>query len=513
MINKLRLLVKLNILTPRGLYALIQSVRANGINLMALLGFSARLYPERIAVEDENGTLTYSQLYQQSRRVASALSTQYRLKSGSKVALICRNHAPLLKSLFACSYSGADIYLLNGEISPRQFSAFSDKHRFDLIVHDADVSSMLKHVEFSATAISTDGHDSVSIESLAHNTAELTQRLKQEPGKIVVLTSGSTGDFKAAARKPSLFAFINPLYVLLTKLELFNYRSIYIATPVYHGFGLATLSIATLMGATVYLTRKFDAQHASSLIDQRKIEVITLVPLMLSRMLSHSAQKLCSLRCIISGGAQLPPTLVNQTRHHLGDKLFNLYGTSEAGVCTIATPDDLRYAANTIGMPIQGLTIQLLDRKTHQPIDGNNAIGKLMIQCRWAAQNDDHLIETGDLGFQDQKGYYYLCGRADDMIVSGGENVYPVELENELVQHPMIKECVVIGIPDQEFGQRLKAVVVTKEPNQLTPEQVLQWLNHRVSRHQMPKKIQFIDQIPLTTVGKPDLKSLRAHIG
>lgn len=512
MINKLRLLIKLNILTPNGLYTLIQSIRANGINLMALLGFSARLYPQRIAVQDDSGTLTYAQLYQQSRNIASALCHHHRLKPGHKVALICRNHALLLKSLFACSYAGADIYLLNTEINLRQFSAFIDKHQFDLIIHDANIAPLLAEAGFSATAIPAENSDSVSIQSYAHTSGLLAKQIKHGPGKIIVLTSGSTGDFKAAARKPSLFAFLNPLYALLTKLELFHYRSIYIATPVYHGFGLATLSIATLMGATVYLTRKFDADNASHLIAEHQIEVITLVPLMLSRMLYRSADKLLCLRCIISGGAQLQPRLVADTRTQLGDKLFNLYGTSEAGICTIATPRDLAHSASTIGIPIEGLTIQLLDNQSGLPVYQHHVVGRLAIKCPWAAQNNGDLIETGDLGFHDADGYYYLSGRADSMIVSGGENVYPVELEDAITQHPIISECVVIGIPNAEFGQRLKAFIVTQQPDSLTAEQLKLWLSERIARYQMPEEIVFLHEIPLTPIGKPDLKYLSQQI-
>lgn len=512
MIDKLRLLIKLNILTPRGLYTLIQSVRTNGINLMALLGFSAKLYPQRIAVKDDRCTLTYAQLYQQSRNIASALCHRRQLKPGDKVALICRNHASLLKSLFACSYTGADIYLLNTEINLRQFTAFIDKHQFEVIIHDANIAPLLAEARFSGTAIPADSNDTLSIESYVQTSDPLPRQIKYGPGKIIVLTSGSTGDFKAAARKPSLFAFLNPLYALLTKLELFHYRSIYIATPVYHGFGLATLSIATLMGATVYLTRKFDADKASHLIDHHQIEVITLVPLMLSRMLYSSADKLLSLCCIISGGAQLQPRLVTDTRAQLGDKLFNLYGTSEAGICTIATPQDLAHSASTIGLPIEGLTIQLLDSQTGLPVYAHNVIGRLAIKCPWAAQNNGTQIETGDLGFYDADGYYYLSGRADSMVVCGGENVYPVELEDAITQHPIISECVVIGIPNAEFGQRLKAFVVTQQPDSLTSEQLKLWLSTRIARYQMPEEIIFLHKIPLTPIGKPDLKYLSQQI-
>lgn len=172
----------------------------------------------------------------------------------------------------------------------------------------------------------------------------------------------------------------------------------------------------------------------------------------------------------------------------------------------------MAHSASTIGIPIEGLTIQLLDNQSGLPVYQHHVVGRLAIKCPWAAQNNGDLIETGDLGFHDADGYYYLSGRADSMIVSGGENVYPVELEDAITQHPIISECVVIGIPNAEFGQRLKAFIVTQQPDSLTAEQLKLWLSERIARYQMPEEIVFLHEIPLTPIGKPDLKYLSQQI-
>lgn len=506
--NKFKLLRNTGLLSFKGISALIASIRTNGISLMALSGYSAQRYPERKAVQDENQSLSYQQLYQQSRAVAGLLMTQHQVASGRQVAIICRNHASLLKTLFASSATGADICLINSEISSQQLAALIHRHQFHLIIHDPELFSVIQQAGYHGQCLPVSHHSAPSIESYSQMPVRPMGKITYGPGNIVVLTGGTSGEFKSAARKPSLFAFINPLMALLDKLKLHQYRSLYIATPIYHGFGLATLCIATLLGSTIYLTRRFEAQQAAELINQQQIEVVTLVPLMLSRMLHRYPTRLTSLRCIISGGAALPPTLVSETQALLGKRLFNLYGTSEAGVCTIATPDDLASAADTIGLPIDGLTLCLRDASTGQLITGDNTVGLLQVQCRWAAQQTNDLVTTGDLAFRDTNGYYFLSGRSDDMIVSGGENIYPIELEKVLAENPLVRECVVMGIEDKEFGQRLKAFVVSQSDGEIDTQALIQWLKPRVARYQMPVSIELIEEIPLTAVGKPDTRKL-----
>ncbi|WP_083813314.1 class I adenylate-forming enzyme family protein [Commensalibacter intestini] len=210
-----------------------------------------------------------------------------------------------------------------------------------------------------------------------------------------------------------------------------------------------------------------------------------------------------SLQCIITGGAAISETLVTETLRSLGTILFSLYGTSEAGVCMIAAPDDLIKCSKTIGKPIPGLKAQIV--KNGQVI--TQGVGELYIKCAWSVKGKAW-IATGDLASKDVNGYYYLHGRVDDMIVSGGENVYPLSLEQVLLEHPLIIEAFVTFVSDIEFGQRLVAFIVL-EPNQILFEEgVHDWLTTKVARYQMPKKIIMIDEVPMTVIGKPDKKKL-----
>jgi acyl-CoA synthetase (AMP-forming)/AMP-acid ligase II len=325
-------------------------------------------------------------------------------------------------------------------------------------------------------------------------------------GNIVVMTGGTTGQPKAASRKPSILDFLPPFVALLTQIHLDDYRSVYIATPIYHGFGVAALFMGVMLGAENYLLRRFEAGRACELIARDKIECVTLVPLMLQRMLSRDAAALTSLRCVITGGAMLSPALARESLEKLGPTLFNLYGTSEGGFAIMATPDLLARKPESIGKPVRGVCARIVN-ETDQEV-GTKEVGRLCIRSSWTT-NKNNWIDTGDLAYRDVEGDIFLCGRVDDMIVSGGENVYPIELENVLVQHTDIAAVAVVGIADAEFGQRLRAVVVAKKGSSLDQSSLLEWLRPRVARHQMPAVVEFRDELPYTPLGKLDKKALR----
>ncbi|CAI3928609.1 O-succinylbenzoic acid-CoA ligase MenE or related acyl-CoA synthetase (AMP-forming) (MenE/FadK) (PDB:5EY9) (PUBMED:25151136 [Commensalibacter communis] len=500
MLKGIKALYQIKLLSFNGLWYLINAIHAVGMNLMALLYVAQKLYPNRIAFQDDTDQITYRDLYLQSQRLADQLYQHYDIQPRQKIAVIAYNHLSLVHSLFALSVLGADIYLINAEISPTQFQRLNEKHQFKWIIHDPEI----QYVSLDQS-IFMDHHLSISINSLLKEKNYLLhqKRKVRHFSKIIVLTSGSTGNFKSAERSSKVGNFLIPFYQLLAQLNLYRYQSIYIATPIYHGFGMATLCMAVILGATSYLQKKFIAQDACDLLEKHQIEVVTLVPLMLSRMLRCDERKLRSLQCIITGGAAIAEPLVNETLSKLGNILFNLYGTSEAGVCMIATPNDLQKSPKTIGKPIPGLQAKIVENGQTM----TDGVGELYIKCAWSIQSKIW-IKTGDLAFKDLNGYYYLQGRADDMIVSGGENVYPYSLEQTLINHPMVAEAFVLVIFDSEFGQRLVAFIVVEKNQSISEEELYAWLKTKIARYQMPKRILLIDEIPITIIGKPDKKKL-----
>ena len=499
-------LIKIGLLTPAGISRLTFSLLGEGTNLMALLRFAARKYKNQIAFVDEREAVTYQDLYQQSQRLADSLQNDFRLSAGNKTAFLCRSHAGFVRALCASARIGARLFLLNPEMTAEQFAALTERHKFDFLIYDAE-SAHLVNAVWTNKSLVTYAAETCSVESLSKAKNQMPTKIKRAfSGEIIVLTGGTTGTPKTARRKPSVFNFLNPFFALLTQLHLDKYESVYIATPAYHGFGIAAIIIGMILGEKIFLLPRFDAAKACAVIKENKIEAITVVPLMLQRMLSHDANALASIECIISGGAALNPALVAETQERLGDKLFNLYGTSEAGFSVIAAPEDLRRNPETIGRKIGGVNLAILDANNN-PVP-NGTVGKICIKSRWSVTTDKNFVETGDLGLQDEYGYLFLRGRTDEMIVSGGENVYPIELENILVKHPGVRQTAVIGIPDREFGQRLKAFVVPSTDANLTESEIKDWLASRVARFQMPAAVEFLEELPTTAIGKINKKVL-----
>lgn len=509
----LKKLFKIGLLSPVGIARLSISFLGEGTNLMALLSFAARRYKNQTAVVDEREAVGYADLYRQSQRLADALQNDFRLRAGNKTAFLCRSHANLIRALCASARVGSRVFLLNPEMTSEQFAALAAKHKFDFLFYDREVAHLVradKNFDWTNKSLVASDSEKPSIENLSKSESRTRKKIKRAfAGEIVVLTGGTTGAPKIAARKPSVFNFLNPFFALLTQLQLDKYESVYIATPAYHGFGIAAIIIGIVLGEKMFLLPRFDAAKACALIEENRIEAITVVPLMLQRMLNQNAGALRSIECVISGGAALNPALVEETLERLGDKLFNLYGTSEAGFSVIAAPADLRRAPDTIGKKINGVNLAILDQNDNPVPVG--AVGKICIKSLWSVTTNKNFVETGDLGLQDANGFLFLRGRTDEMIVSGGENVYPIELENILVRHPLVQQTAVVGIPDRDFGQRLKAFIVPATDENITEQEIKDWLAARVARFQMPAAVVFLEELPTTAVGKINKKALSAY--
>jgi acyl-CoA synthetase (AMP-forming)/AMP-acid ligase II len=507
MLTLLQKLHDTRLLTVPGLCRLLESLLTTGINLMTLLRVAAKLHRGRTAVVDEEERLTYPELWRQAETLAGALHAGHGIRRGQRVAVACRNHAAAVKAVFALSRLGAHVFLVNPEMSADQLRSLEEHFRFDFYVYDEPLAAVFAATPLRAKSLPSYHPSESSIDGLATRARPRTVRLKKVPsGNIVVMTGGTTGKPKAASRRPSVLDFLPPFVALLTQIHLDRYRTVYVATPLYHGFGLAALLMGVVLGAEMHLTRRFDAARSCDLIARHRIEVVTLVPLMLQRMLNWSPAALASLRCIITGGALLNPTLARESLAKLGPTLFNLYGTSEGGFAIMAKPEQLARKPESIGRPVRGACARILDESNREV--GERSVGRLCVRSTWTT-NKANWIETGDLAYRDPEGDIVLCGRVDDMIVSGGENVYPIELENALLQHPDVGVVAAIGIADPEFGQRLKAVVTPKPGGTLDREALLIWLKPRVARHQMPAVLEVRDELPYTPLGKIDKKALR----
>lgn len=500
-------LVRTRQLTPTGIYRWLQALWTTGTNLMSLLRVAAHLHPRQTALVAEGERLTYPELWRRSEVLAAALSASHGIRPGQKVAVLCQNHAAAVQAIFALSRLGTHVFLANPEMSADQLFALEERHHFAFYVQDEPLAAAFATSTLGARALPAYSANGPSIHGLTLGRAGLHPTPRKAPtGSVVVMTGGTTGQPKAASRKPSIGDYLPPFNALLTQIHLDRYRVGYIGTPIYHGFGMASLVTGVALGMEMHFTRRFDAGKACALVAEHRVELMTLVPLQLSRMLGRDAAALASLQCILTGAAPLSPALATETLARLGPILFNLYGTSEGGFAVMATPAQLARKPDTIGRPVSGVRFRLLDAADREVPAGS--VGRLCLRSAWTTSKANW-IETGDLARLDPDGDLFLCGRTDDMIVSAGENVYPIELENVLVQHPGVASVAVVGIPDVDFGQRLKAVVVPRPEVELSAEELLAWLRPRVSRHQLPARIELRAALPYTPLGKLDRKALR----
>ncbi len=511
MFETLREVHATGLLSANGLLGAGRSLVADGPNPMVLLSTNAALHPDRPALADDSETLTYSQLLEQSESLARHLHHEMGVRYGGKAAIICRDHVSAVKAIFALSRLGAHIVFVNPEMSGDQIQALGQRQRFDFYVYDKEISTKLDDLTTGENSLVAESIETVLVNDGGQDNSQQLQLnragalTKAGAGAIVVMTGGTTGVPKSAARKTSATAFLAPLNALLTRAHLARYSSVYVATPICHGFGLSSLFVGLTFGATTYLTRRFNAEHACRLIQANQIEVVSVVPLMLQRMLHHDPAALASLKCIITGGGVLSPALAQETLDTLGPVLFNTYGTSEAGFSVMASPESLAHKPDSIGRAIPGVKIKLANEKQETVPAGQT--GEVLARASWSIGGD--WVHTGDNAYQDDDGDLFLRGRVDDMIVSGAENVYPLDVENILVQHDEIESVAIVGIPDDEFGQRLKAAVVRRSGSDLDSGSLSEWLRPRVARFQMPAQIEFLDQLPLTSLGKIDRKALR----
>jgi fatty-acyl-CoA synthase len=500
----LEVMYKLRLLTPAGLWRLLSAIGRHGINVMALLRIAERTHGDSSAIVDDRGSVSYRELLTQANRLASLLTSRHGVKRGMKIGLIGRNKLALVRSIFAVSATGADLYMMNAELSPSQLKELAANNELDLIIYD----------DIRALDIETPEHKGWAIVSLASldwqllTAGETSNLPRSSSGRIMLLTGGTTGRPKGVAHKPSLLHYLPPFAALLNRLPLLGSRTVYIATPMAHGYGIANLFLFVALGYKLILTPRFKAEDACALIREHGVEVTIVVPLMVKRMLGHDSGALASLRCIVSGGAALSGNLAMETMNTLGEVLFNLYGTTEGGLTTIATPRDMRRIPGTIGKAIRGVPLYVLSESGRLARAGE--VGRLCIRRRKGLPGQRaSWIETGDVGVRESSGLYRLLGRIDDMIVSGGENVFPAEVEGILRQHPDVEDAIVIGVDDHTFGQRLAAYVELKKQAVLSEESLMIWLRPRMARYQLPRSIVIMDELPYTPIGKPDLGALK----
>jgi acyl-CoA synthetase (AMP-forming)/AMP-acid ligase II len=283
----------------------------------------------------------------------------------------------------------------------------------------------------------------------------------------------------------------------------------------FHSWGFAHFTLGMGLSSTLVLKRKFDPEATLSLAAQHEATALAVVPVMLQRILElpiETIQKydLSALRVIAASGSALPGELATRAMDAFGDVLYNLYGSTEVAWATIATPEDLRAAPGTAGRPPRGTVVKLYDQEG-RPVTAPGETGRIFVANEMLFEGYtggggkdviDGLMSTGDVGHFDAGGHLFVDGRDDEMIVSGGENVFPREVEDLLSDHDAIDEVAIIGVDDAQFGQRLKAYVVTTKGKEVSEEELKAYVKKNLAGYKVPREIVFMEELPRNATGK-----------
>ncbi|HEY5663522.1 MAG TPA: AMP-binding protein [Ilumatobacter sp.] len=473
-----------------------------GQSIAGLVAGAAARYPERVAVHDDAGSITYRELWQRSRAIATGLRHEG-IGPGVAVGVLARNHRGFVEAITAVAATGADLVLLNTGFAGPQLADVVTHEGIEAVVHDDD---------FGAIAAGCGARlilDEVAIDAM---TAEPAIAPGAAPGRVVILTSGTTGRPKGAARRSDANG-IEGLAALLERIPLRVNDTQVVAAPLFHAWGFSHLLLGLSRCATHVLARRFDAEQTLRATSVHDARVVVVVPVMLARILALPADRLTAwptprLEVIASSGSAIGPKLVVDVLDHFGPVLYNLYGSTEVAIATIADPADLRRAPGTAGRVAFGVRVEIVDKRGDPVPDGATGrvfVGGVMRFDGYTNGDDKErirgLLSSGDMGFF-RDGLLFVEGRDDDMIVSGGENVFPHEVEDLLAHHPAVAEVAVVGVPDDEFGQALAAFVVRTPGARLTDQQVRDHVKRNLARHKVPRTVAFVDELPRNTTGK-----------
>jgi len=507
---------------PDRLVRMAAAVRASGITPATACAVSAARYPEQRAIIDERGTLTYRELEHRVVALASVLGRELGVGPERGLAVMCRNHRGFVEAMLAATRLGADVLLLNTEFPGPQLREALAGYRIGAVVCDQELTGAFDQAGYAGPRViawaegggpSGAASGGPALEDLIARGGEPPPRPRRR-SRIVILTSGTTGRPKGAPRTPSLRALIGPMTTLLSQLPLYAREPMLIAPPLFHGFGLSYLALALFLGSTLVLRRRFDPEATLADIAEHRVATLAVVPVMLRRILQLPPEvrlrhDTSSLRAVMSAGAPLAGALATDAMSAFGDVVYNLYGSTETGFGAVAGPADLRAAPGTVGRAPFGTTLKILDDRgvpVRSGATGRIFLGSELVFEGYAGGGSkemiDGLMSTGDVGHLDGDGRLFIDGRADDMIVSGGENVFPQEVEDVIAQHDDVAEVAVVGVPDDEFGQRLKAFVVRRAGADPSVDELKAYVKAQVARYKVPREVVFLDELPRNAIGK-----------
>jgi acyl-CoA synthetase (AMP-forming)/AMP-acid ligase II len=488
---------------------------------------NAARYPDDTAVVDELGTLTFKDVHERTNALAHKLREDG-VGVGDSVAIMCRNHRGFIDAYVAVSKIGANALFLNTAFSGPQITDVAKREEPRALIFDHEFADLVKDAgkrrkRYIAWHDPEEGKaKDPRIEDLIADgdTSDLSP--PPDRGKAIILTSGTTGTPKGASRSQP--KSLDPAAALLAMIPLKARERTMVAAPMFHSWGFVHLTLGMALSSTLVLNRKFDPEATLSLTAQHECTALVVVPVMIQRILDLDDEvldryDLSKLRVVPVSGSALPGPLADKWMDHFGENIYNLYGSTEVAWATIATPKDLREAPGTAGRPPYGTVVKLYD-DDGDPVTEPGETGRIFVGNDMQFEGYtggggkdviDGLLSSGDVGHFDGTGRLFVDGRDDDMIVSGGENVFPAEVEDLLSGLDEVAEVAVFGVADEKFGQRLKAVVVKRNGASLSEADVKKHVKSNLAGYKVPRDVEFVDELPRTSTGKVLKRELKGE--
>ena len=512
---------------PQDIVAFVADIRRWG-EFGMIPALNARRTPNAAAVIDDFGEMTFKELDDAANAVANGLLAKG-IKGGDGVAILARNHRWFLVSVYGAAKTGARIILLNSEFSGPQIKEVSEREGGKLIIYDDEYTKAVQAAEpelgkLRALGVNPDKPDEPSgtdetLEDLIARTGSAPPPKASKHSSIIILTSGTTGTPKGANRSapPSLA----PIGGVLSAVPFKANEVTSLPAPMFHALGFLHATIAMMLGSTLLLRRRFKPATVLADIEKHRATAIVVVPVMLSRMLDELDKTspkpdLSSLRIVFVSGSQLGAELATRALKELGPVVYNLYGSTEVAYATIARPQDLSKNPATVGPVVKGMKVKILDDNGNELPQGE--VGRIFVGNFFPFQGYtggggkqiiDGLLSSGDVGYFDEDGLLYVSGRDDEMIVSGGENVFPAEIEDLVSGHPEVVEATALGVEDKEWGHRLRCFVVKVEGSSIDEDTIKTYVRENLARYKVPREVVFIEELPRNPTGKILKRELR----
>ena len=499
---------------------------------------SARTFPERLAIAYGDYELTYHQANARINRLANALR-RLGVQRGSNVAILLHNCPQFIEILFACFKAGIGTVPLNFRLHPKECAFIIDNSEAVAVFLGDDFKDSLYALKREMpkvkhyVCVSEPLAGMISYETLlqGQSTAFIDEKVERDDLAWLFYTSGTTGRPKGAMlthhvlmmMTMNFYADISPLGPEDVILH---------AAPLSHGSGLYGIPNVAKAAANVILhTKSFEPKAVFETIERRRVTNMFVAPAMIKRLVTSpeiGRYDLSSIRCINYGGAPIYEEDLKEAVRKMGQVFVQLFGQAESPMTItylrkeehlLEGTEEQMKRLTSAGIPRTDLEVQIFDSKDRELPPGEMGEivvrGEVVMKGYWrnpeatAETMRGGWLHTGDLGIMDERGYVYILDRAKDMIISGGENIYSREIEDVIIKHPAVYEVAVIGVPDEKWGEAVKAIVSLREGKKATDEEIINFCKEHLASYKKPKSVDFIEAIPKNPYGKVLKRELR----